>query len=305
MASDKLVSRSQGPSPLIASLAVVIPASLWGAIWWPLRYLDQQGIPGEWSIAFVNLIAALMLLPFLLWHFRSYREHLGQAFLIGFVTGGGITLYYMGIIHTSIIRATLFFYMTPIWATLIGIYWLKEPSSIRRWAAIIVGLAGLGLLLSGDHIRAFNIGDFLAFLSGVFWAIGGAMLNRYKEVPFVASSFFQFIVSALVIFPISLAVGFLAVPILSDFVAQIPVMTLAALLVFVPTIICIFWASQYLYPGRVGLLMMSEVLVAVISTSLLLEDEQLQAIHWVGAGLIILAGLIELAPTRQTAQRKR
>lgn len=291
----------QAPTPLTASLAVVLPAALWGAVWWPLRYLDQQGIPGEWSIGFVNLVAALVLLPFLIYWFRQYRAHLGKALLIGIATGTGITLYYMGIIHTSIIRATLFFYMTPIWATLIGIYWLKEPSTFRRWLAITIGLLGLILLLSGNHIRAFNIGDFLAFLSGVLWAIGGAMLNRYNNVPFVASTFFQFLVAAIVIFPISLTVGILAVPSFEDFWVQTPVLVIAALILFLPSILSIFWASQYLFPGRVGLLMMSEVLVAVISTSLLLEDEQLQFIHWVGAALIIIAGIVELTPARKKA----
>lgn len=292
----------QTPSPLIASFAIVIPATLWGAIWWPLRYLEQQGIPGEWSIAFVNLVAALGLLPFLIYWFKQYRAHLGKALLIGITTGTGITLYYMGIIHTSIIRATLFFYMTPIWATLIGIYWLKEPSTLRRWLAIIIGLLGLVLLLSGDHIRAFNIGDVLAFFSGVLWAIGGAMLNRYKDVPYVASTFFQFLIAAVIIFPVSLAVGILTIPTLSNFLVQTPVMTIAALVLFIPSILSIFWASQFLFPGRVGLLMMSEVLVAVISTSLLLEDEKLQAIHWIGAALIIIAGIVELAPARKKAE---
>ena len=290
------------PSPLIASLAVALPAALWGAVWWPLRYLDQQGIPGEWSIGFVNLIAAAALLPFLIYWFRQYRTHLGKALLIGIVTGTGITLYYLGIIHTSIIRATLFFYMTPIWATLIGIYWLKEPSTLRRWIAIAIGLIGLGLLLSGDHIRAFNIGDLLAFLSGVLWAIGGAMLNRYSDVPFVASTFFQFLIAAIVIFPISLVVGILAIPTMDSFLAQTPMMAIAALIIFLPSILSIFWASQFLFPGRVGLLMMTEVLVAVISTSLLLEDEQLQLIHWIGAALIIIAGIVEITPPRKKAE---
>ena len=292
----------QAPTPLTASLAVVLPAALWGAVWWPLRYLDQQGVPGEWSIGFVNLIAAFVLLPFLIFWFRQYRAHLGKALLIGIATGTGITLYYLGIIHTSVIRATLFFYLTPIWATLIGIYWLREPSTLRRWAAIVIGLFGLLLLLSGDHIRAFNIGDFLAFLSGVAWAIGGAMLNRYNDVPFVASTFFQFLVAAIVIFPISLAVGILVVPDFGAFWAQTPIMVIAALVLFLPSILSIFWASQYLFPGRVGLLMMSEVLVAVISTSLLLEDEKLQFIHWVGAALIIIAGIVELTPARKKAE---
>ena len=40
--------------------------------------------------------------------------------------------------------------------------------------------------------------------------------------------------------------------------------------------------------------MMSEVIVAIISASLLLPDEQMDTIQWLGGVAIILAGFIEV-----------
>ena len=57
----------------------------------------------------------------------------------------------------------------------------------------------------------------------------------------------------------------------------------------------IFKVSQYLFPGRVGLLMMSEVIVAIISASLLLPSETMILRQWFGAIAIVGAGVIEVS----------
>ena len=56
----------------------------------------------------------------------------------------------------------------------------------------------------------------------------------------------------------------------------------------------IFWAIGRLSPGRSGLLMMSEVVVAVISASILLPEEAMNAREWLGAALIVSAGVVEV-----------
>ena len=49
-----------------------------------------------------------------------------------------------------------------------------------------------------------------------------------------------------------------------------------------------------LFPGRVGILMMSEVAVAVISAKILLPEEQMVILQWIGASAILLAGVVEI-----------
>ncbi|MBQ65340.1 MAG: EamA family transporter, partial [Marinovum sp.] len=52
---------------------------------------------------------------------------------------------------------------------------------------------------------------------------------------------------------------------------------------------------QILFPGRVGILMMSEVLVAIISASIFLPDEQMALLQWLGAAAIIASAFAEVS----------
>jgi hypothetical protein len=67
-----------------------------------------------------------------------------------------------------------------------------------------------------------------------------------------------------------------------------------SIVVFLPCFCIIFRVSQLLFPGRVGILAMSEVVVAIISASILIPDETMILMQWVGAIAIGLAGLIEV-----------
>ena len=72
--------------------------------------------------------------------------------------------------------------------------------------------------------------------------------------------------------------------------------------VLLPSVLLIFTISQILFPGRVGILMMSEVLVAIISASILLPDERMAPLQWLGAAAIIASAFAEvfLSANKQT-----
>ena len=85
-----------------------------------------------------------------------------------------------------------------------------------------------------------------------------------------------------------------------DLLARVmPMAGLISILAFLPAVCVLFWAQKFLFPGRVGLLMMSEVLTAVVTASLLLPEESMSAIEWMGAALIVGACLLEVLLTPQ------
>ena len=126
-----------------ASLAVFLSAALWGLFWIPIRYFNEIGIHGEWAIIAMNTPAMLALLVVFIATFSMQRPHLRPAVWIGLASGTGFALYSIGLIHTSVIRATLFFYLTPIWSTVIGYFWLNEDIKWQRGVAIALGCIGL------------------------------------------------------------------------------------------------------------------------------------------------------------------
>ena len=132
--------RTPQPSTGLASVGIFIAAAIWGLFWIPIRYFHENGVDGPWTLALMNAPAALVMLVVVVLSFSVQRPHFGPALLIGTATGLGLTLYGLGIVHGSVIRVTLLFYLTPIWATFIGLYWLGEASNWQRWAAIAMGM---------------------------------------------------------------------------------------------------------------------------------------------------------------------
>ena len=285
------------PSPAFASAAVFWSASLWGLYWIPLRYLEDQGVNGGWAVALLNVPAAVVLALVVLWQWGRHRGHLGHAIAIGVLTGFALALYASGLVYSSVVRATLLFYLTPVWGTLIGMVWLGEKACWPRWAAIGGGFGGLMLLVSGGGSVPLNIGDVCAFFSGVFWGIGAAMIKRFDTVPVPGMTMFQFAFTALGAIVLGYVAGVTELPTVDVVVRAMPMAGLVSIVAFLPAVCVLFWAQKFLFPGRVGLLMMSEVLMAVITASVLLPEEQMSAIEWAGAALIIGACLVEVLLT--------
>jgi len=285
------------PSAGITSVIIFIASSFWGLYWIPLRYLEGEGIAGGWAIALLNLPAALVIFPLVLWQWSQHKQQFWRCVLIGVLTGLGMAMYTSGLVYSSVVRATLLFYLTPAWATLIGIIWLGERASWQRWAAIAIGLAGLGLLVSGGGAVPLNVGDLFALLAGVFWAIGAAVIKHYDTVPLPGMTMFQFFFTSLSAILLGLLMGNFQPPSLDVVLPALPLSALISLIIILPSVWLIFWAQKFLFPGRVGLLMMSEVLMAVVSASIFLPEEAMSLMAWCGAVLIITACFIEVFST--------
>lgn len=284
---------------MLASMVMFFSASLWGLYWIPLRYLEDLGMEGAWGVALLNLPAAFLLLLVLLIRLQDYRRYVGKIVLIGIFTGAGLALYGSSLVLSSVVRATLLFYLTPVWATLIGMIWLGERAAWQRWLAIGIGLLGMVLLLSGGSSVPLNIGDLFALASGVSWAMGAAMIMRFDDVPVPGMVGVQFVITSIfaVLLGVATATASIQPPSAELLASGAPMILGISILIFLPAVCLIFWAQKFLFPGRAGLLMMSEAVMAVLSASLLLPEESMSLIAWIGAGLIICACLVEVLLT--------
>ena len=81
-----------------------------------------------------------------------------------------------------------------------------------------------------------------------------------------------------------------AIPATSHVLAALPIAFLASAVVFLPSVLLIFRIMQYLSPGLVGILMLSEVLVAALSSRLFLH-ESLTLWQWGGVLAILATGV--------------
>ena len=278
------------------SIFLALSAGVWGLYWLPLRSIEELGVSASWSVVLFNACPLVVLVPLLLFNYQQLKGLVGPTILAGLMIGIAFNLYANGLLETTVARATLLYYLTPIWSTLLGVVWLSEPLSKARIIAIGVALIGLFLLLSNANSsnQALNIGDLYSFMSGIFWAIGVSVLNRWATVPILPLLACTFLATTLFS---ALTAGLLPanpVPDLQAVKMALPAAAFWAIFIFVPSFFIIFRISQLLFPGRVGILTMTEAIVAIVSAAILIPEESMLLLQWLGAGAIIMAGLIEV-----------
>ena len=278
------------------SIFLALSAGVWGLYWLPLRSIEELGVTASWSVVLFNACPLVVLVPLLLFNYQQLKGLVGPTILAGLMIGIAFNLYANGLLETTVARATLLYYLTPIWSTLLGVVWLSEPLTKARIIAIGVALIGLFLLLSNasSSNQALNIGDLYSFMSGIFWAIGVSVLNRWAAIPILPLLAFTFIATTLFS---ALTAGLLPanpVPDLQAVKMALPAAAFWAIFIFVPSFFIIFRISQLLFPGRVGILTMTEAIVAIVSAAILIPKESMLLLQWLGSGAIIMAGLIEV-----------
>ncbi len=278
------------------SLALAVSAAFWGLYWWPLRAIEETGIAGSWSVVFFNACPLLLLCPLLVVKAGNLLRVFWPTVLAALMIGMAFTLYATGLVETTIARATLLYYLTPVWATIIGVIWLSEQLTIARIAAILVAFIGMYLLLSdsASDRYAINFGDVCSFLSGIFWAIGVATLNRWSNIPILALTTFIFLSTTVISALFAWFFYTDPLPELAQLASAFPTAAFWSVCILLPCFCIIFRVSQLLFPGRVGILTMSEVIVAILSAAILVPEETMVPMQWLGAFAIVMAGLIEV-----------
>jgi drug/metabolite transporter (DMT)-like permease len=284
-------------SDKILSLIIVVSSCAWGLYWLPLRSIEQSGIVGSWSIVLVNACPLIILVPLIFFNLDKLKKYPKPIFFAGIMIGAAFTFYANGLVETSVIRATLLFYLSPIWSTIIGIIWLNERLTIARVISIIVALIGIIFLLydfRDQETVILNFGDFSSILSGLFWALGASILKKWSKLPIIPLTAIVYFSTTSLSILLAIIVYKAPIPSLGLIGENFSTAFIWSVIVLLPSFCIIFRISQILFPGRVGILMMSEVAVAVISAKILLPEEQMVILQWIGASAILLAGVVEI-----------
>ena len=273
-----------------ALLIIFLASSFWGVLWVPMRHIEAMGLSGLWVVVLFHFLPALAILPLIVKTASSSRRDWGRAAVAGALMGAGFALYALGLVVASVTKTVILFYMTPIWSTVIAYFVLRERAGWGRWLAIAAALVGCALVtgVSRDELR-FDPADLLGLLSGLFWALGSVMIRRYDGLNFVHVSFLQYLFGGIMALLAALYLGD-PIPQLNAFLQAIPPAFLASVVVFLPSVLLIFRIMQYVSPGLVGILMLSEALVAAVSAAFWL-GETLSSMQWIGVGAILTTGV--------------
>ncbi len=289
------------PHHALISIGVAIAAGAWGVYWLPQRALFDAGLTGAWAtIAQYGLCVALFS-PIVV--YRAIKK-LPIGFnvpSVGLLIGGGIVCYSNAFLLTDVVRVMVFFYLTPIWATLFELAFLRTRPGMARLASLMLGLGGAWVVLGADGGLPLpqNLGDWLAVASGIMMAAGAARSQFIQPeglFPLQWSYFFYGLLVAVAQFP--LLSGVLGpIPVLDAWIASFPLLLLLSVLFLIPSNTMLILSPSRIGAGLFSILILSELVVGAISAALF-ADEPFGWREAVGCSLIVLAGLVEVFLSR-------
>jgi drug/metabolite transporter (DMT)-like permease len=281
---------------LLPSIAIAVGAAFWGLYWIPIRGIEQAGVHAFWTGPVIFGASALLFLPVVLLRWRNYVAHWRHILLPGLLAGSAFSLYIASLNLTDVVRAILLFYMSPLWSTLLGIVILKERLTVNRVIGLLLAFCGLYIVLIAENGLPIprNTGDWFALISGLCWSIAsvklfqdGAQMMIEKVTVFVVFALLMSLL--LVVWQQGNLEGMPQLSSLDKAWYWILIIALSMLPITYLTI----WPATVLSPGRVGMLLMVEVIVGVVSAAIL-TDEQFGVRELAGTVLIISAGVVEV-----------
>ncbi len=288
---------------LRASLMLVIGGAMWGILWIPLREMESLGLEGAWPSVVSFALPCLVLVPLGLIRWRIISAQIWTFIAVMMFCGTAFSFYGVAIILTEVNRTILLFYLTPVWGTTIGVLFLREALGLRRVLSLVCGILGLLIVLDLGIKLPWprNTGDWMAFLASIFWAIGSAVLYRSSGVR-VVDQITAFMIGGLIVTLLLIAFFGAAImgatPSIPELGQSLP-WGLVIGVCFPVVLVFTIWPATILPPGRVGILLMTEVIFGIASAILLL-GEVLTPLQAVGAFLIILASVIEVSGSVKT-----
>jgi drug/metabolite transporter (DMT)-like permease len=270
-----------------------------GVFWIPIRALEMAGFAGPWSMVVFAGLPLIACIP-VVWRFRDVYVSAGAVPLLGGLIGGiAFALYAIAFLYTDVVRVIVMFYAMPAWGFLLAWIFLGDRITSVRWLSLALCFSGLYVVF-GSHTGVplpQNLGDWMALLSGILWAVAALMILIHQRVGYLvhATNFFAsaMIVSLLAAL-IATIQGTLSAPNWNGFADAVFWVVPLALFLILPAGVATVFAPTRLNPGVAGILFMTEVVVAAI-TAAIWADEVLGTREVLGLVLIMSAGLMEPA----------
>ena len=224
---------------------------------------------------------------------RLYPGEIGPVLLCGsFAIFGWMVFSAYGVSLMPAGRASIIAFTMPLWATMAAAWVLGERITAGKIAGLMLGLAGLGVLIGPDLLilKRAPIGALFMLLAAVSWALGTVLLKRIAwRLPTLSNVAWQLLLSAV---PVTLIAA------LNEPFPDLSALSGRAVIALVYLFLFPMSFCQWAYFKTVGLLPASiaaigTLMVPVIGvySSYLILDERVGASDVI-ALLLVLAALV-------------
>jgi len=124
------------PRPFPITTGLLLGAVVSSLTWLPLHAIERSGVAGPWVVLTVIVIAFLPFLRALLKLRGLARRDLTDLARIAALIGVDYAFYTASLTTTQVSRTLPLFYMAPVWGTLLEVFALRQPLTLRRAARV-------------------------------------------------------------------------------------------------------------------------------------------------------------------------
>jgi drug/metabolite transporter (DMT)-like permease len=286
---------------LLPVIALLTGATVWGLIWYPYRFLLQEGVSGELATTLTYALALLFTAPFL----RARAGKASSLWLlaaIGLSAGGANVGFMIAVIHGDVMRVVLLFYLAPVWTVILARLILKEALTRPGYGLIALALAGAFTMLWAPEIGMplpRSVAEWFAVGASSLFALSNVLVRRAGDRAIVVRTASVFAGCVLV------GCGWFAwaglpAPVEWDAAAAQFGMLLLLAVVLVAVNIVVQFGLGEVPANRAIVIYLFELLVTAVA-AWLLAGELMTLKEWLGGAMIIAAGLGSSRVSAETA----
>jgi len=280
-------------------ISLLVAATLWGVFWYPLRILEEQGLSGTWASLLIYTGTLVIALPIII---RRFNEFLASPLLLLAIlafSGWCNISFILAIVEGEIVRVILLFYLSPIWATILARFVLKEELTLQARATIILALVGAMTMLWSPEFGypwPSSGADWLALSSGVAFAFTNLFTHMAKQASIqmkTAAAWVGVVLIAVTMILLQEGDISLNVEACTIYLAMIIGLVLMSVMTF-----SVVYGVTHMPVHRSAVILIFEVVAAAVSTYLL-TDERLNLREWIGGGIVIFAAYLAAMQHKQ------
>lgn len=290
---------------LLPVASILLGASLWGVIWYPLRLLEAGGFAGVWLTLTLYATAFLASLPYTWRALPECARHPWLLLLLMLAAGWTNIAFVEAVLQGNILRVLLLFYLSPFWTVVMGRIVLREILSRNALVSLLLAMSG-ALIMLWDQDSGVpwprDIADWLALSAGFAFALSNVLVRKMDDISVQmksASVWAGVVLLALIMIPVlQLETPRLAHGIFAGAVG------LGLFGILIMTVL-VQYGVTHLPVHRSAVLALIELVAGALSQQLL-TDEAVSLREWMGGALILVgAYLSALAAAGEPAARRR
>jgi drug/metabolite transporter (DMT)-like permease len=278
-------------------LALLYGSSFWGIVWYPARLLEDQGIVGFWLVLSGYSVSLLIFSLFYGIRWRGLGERPWDVVWFMLATGWSNVGLLIPLINGEVVRVLILFYLSPLWAVILGAWLLNERiNRLTAWM-LLLGLGGAMITLWQDKVTYTSIDamDWMALSAGFAFALNSVMARRLHHLSALHKN-------QLTLLGIMLMAG-VCVLLLGEPIPQASQSAwLGAIALgvfgFMFAGLSIVYGVSHMPVQRSAVIMLFELIVGAISAWLLI-DQAISGQVWLGGSMIVIAGLVAVFAAHQ------